>query len=86
MEKADANLYDLRRFLKPVDTITFDSYMACKNAAELARAPFAAVIATARVVRVYKYFCFAQLKTVQECVNRWDIYKINGHRVDFGRF
>lgn len=75
--------FDCRRYIKPGDMIHFDSMKACDIPNQVDR--FASTIPYSGLVEaVYEKFVIVRLKTMSECVSRWNITKINDVHVGNG--
>ena len=69
--------YDLRKVIRPGDSITFNSIAACRNATELCRAPGTTVVATGKAIEVYPNWVLVEFPSgVREGANRGNIAKV----------
>ena len=73
------HLFDCRRYIRPGDRIVYDSMKACDNVGQVDRSNPLPYEAT--VIKTYESFVIVKLKKITECVNRWDISKINDRHV-----
>ena len=73
------HLFDCRRYIVPGDIIQFDSWKACETVNNVDR--YTSIKVEAPVVDVYENFVVVNLKKIRDCVNRWDISKINGRSI-----
>lgn len=71
--------FDCRHYILPGDRIQYDSMKACDSANNVDR--YTPIKYEATVVSVYETFVIVKLKKVYECVNRWDISKINDRSI-----
>ncbi len=77
--------FDCRRYVKPGDRVRFASMWCCDKADDYSgRISGLPYVGTA--VSVHERFIFVRLKSVIECVNRWDICTVNGREVRNGCF
>lgn len=77
-------LFDCRNYIKPGDTIFFKSMWACDGADDSARRNPVDAYGTA--VRIHREYIWVKLRKTTECVNRWDIIKVNRTEVREGCF
>lgn len=75
--KPNAHEFDCRRYIVPGDYVDYGSMKACDEAQQIDRR-VSPVPCHTEVKAVYAAFVVVRLKKVTECVNRWDIQKING--------
>ena len=71
--------FDCRKHIRPGDVIRCHSMKACDTYDQVLRS--GTIQTDALVLGVYESFVMVKLKRVTECINRWDIIKINGRPV-----
>ena len=76
----NAHLFDCRRFIRPGDTIQYESIKCCDRPEDVDRHS-STIPYEGYVLGVYEKFVIVKLKRITECVNRWDIRRINGKTV-----
>ena len=73
------HLFDCRHYILPGDKILYESIKACDSPSQVDR--YTTIKYEAIVSEVFEKFVYVKLKKVKECVNRWDIIKINDRPV-----
>lgn len=74
--------FDCRHYILPGDIIQYESMKACDGVNNVDR--YTSIRYEAPVVAVHEQFVIVKLKRIYECVNRWDISKINGRSIGSG--
>lgn len=79
-----AKYFDCRRYIKPDCEIQFYSMNSCPTVNDVTCKGF--LTAKGIVKKVYAEFVIVQLNHTTECVNRWDIIKVNDTYIKDGAF
>ena len=69
---------NLQHVIYPGDLISYGSTKAAYSLDDIGRSLSTEIPCTARVIAVYRDFVVTQLRTVQDCANRWNIEAVNG--------
>lgn len=84
MDFGNRKYFDCRRYVRPGDRIQIKSMWSCDGTDDVSRRN--SIMARGIVTAVYERFVKVRLKRVEECVNRNDIFSVNGMRVKGGNF